>query len=80
VKQAHRLECWIPGFQLPGDGDVKDSHHQESRSAHFGALDIGTQIIKNTSPQECRSAETRNCEMQLLNKAMVTAIGHISER
>jgi hypothetical protein len=32
MKQAHRLECWIPGFRLPGDGDARDSHQQESRS------------------------------------------------
>jgi hypothetical protein len=23
---------WIPGFRIPGDGNDKDSHHEESRS------------------------------------------------
>jgi hypothetical protein len=23
---------WLPGFRLPGDGDVRDSHQQESRN------------------------------------------------
>jgi hypothetical protein len=29
-KQAHRLEYWIPGFWIPGDGNDKKSHHKES--------------------------------------------------
>jgi hypothetical protein len=32
---------------------------------HFGALDTGTWSIKNSSPQECRSAEMRNRETAL---------------
>jgi hypothetical protein len=44
VKQVHRLECWISGFQLPGDGDVRDSHHQESRSAEMRKPKTGTSL------------------------------------
>jgi hypothetical protein len=32
LKKAHHSESWIPGFRLPGDGDVRDSHQQECRN------------------------------------------------
>jgi hypothetical protein len=70
-KQAHHLECWIPGFRLPGDGDVRDSHHQESRSAEMrkpktgaslGVLDIGISDTGDGNDKDSHHKESRSHE------------------
>jgi hypothetical protein len=70
-------KCWIPGFRLPGDGDVKDSHHQESSKCRnaktrnrriawsTGYRDFGYREMEMTKTLIIRSPEVMKPEIAI---------------
>jgi hypothetical protein len=73
---VHRLVCWILGFRLPGYGDVRDSHHQESRSAemrnpetqkkahHSECWILGFRLPGDRDVKDSHHQESRSSEMR----------------
>jgi hypothetical protein len=80
------LEFWLPGFRIPGDGDVKDSHHQESRSAEMrkpetdaslGVLDTGISVTGRWRCQRLTSSGVSKCRnAKTRNRRITWSIGY----